>query len=314
MNKCCFFSILIPCFNSEKYIGVTIDSILSQGGQDFEVIVIDDHSTDDTYDVVKKLSDCESRIKLLRNKFNKGVSGARNFGASLAKGEWLCFLDSDDCYTQAALQNRKRAIEAYPDCNLFCGDFYLWSGDKNNKGPKQTELNAYWKSKYVDNDHHDFVLLTDTARDFIKAPLTHTGTTTIRKALFDKLGGFNTALKRCEDDHLWIRAAAASQQIVLIREADLLYRQHPHGLSAGGGSLTPWHPVMLRMLLRDPLLTEHRAQLRQKLSQECYFLSLHYRAKQDWRFAIRYALQSLTNAPFTMNKWRNLGAALVHRS
>ena len=89
-----YFSIIVPAFNRALLLRSALESILSQGCTDYEVIVVDDGSTDDTTSVVRSYS---SRIKFLQHQ-NRGPGAARNFGAEQAKGEYLAFLDSDDLW------------------------------------------------------------------------------------------------------------------------------------------------------------------------------------------------------------------------
>ena len=87
-------TVVIPVYNREKYVGIAVDSILSQTFPDFELLVIDDGSIDRSIDVVLSYSD--PRIRLVRNNTNLGVATTRNKGIQLARGEYLSFLDSDD--------------------------------------------------------------------------------------------------------------------------------------------------------------------------------------------------------------------------
>lgn len=89
-------SIIIPAYNVEKYIGECLDSLINQTLEDIEIIVINDNSSDRTLSIISDYLTKDSRIKLIDNKFNKGVSAARNEGLAIAKGEYIGFVDSDD--------------------------------------------------------------------------------------------------------------------------------------------------------------------------------------------------------------------------
>lgn len=88
-------SVIIPCYNAGAYLGDCLDSVLAQDELDFEVIVIDDGSIDNTWDVAKEYAKRDARIRVLHQE-NRGVSAARNLGLSAAKGEWITFVDGDD--------------------------------------------------------------------------------------------------------------------------------------------------------------------------------------------------------------------------
>ncbi|BCG60550.1 glycosyltransferase family 2 protein [Paenibacillus sp. URB8-2] len=106
----CVFSIIVPCFNLENIINITIESVLSQSFEDFELIVIDDGSTDKTLEVVKKYKQKDKRIKII-SKENGGVSSARNNGISSSLGEYILFLDGDDKITSDLLKNADEILK-----------------------------------------------------------------------------------------------------------------------------------------------------------------------------------------------------------
>ena len=91
-----FFSIIMPVFNTEKYLNKAIDSILNQSFINFELIIIDDASSDASYNICKSYADRDNRIKLIRNKTNLGVAKSRNKALSNISGVYLTFIDSDD--------------------------------------------------------------------------------------------------------------------------------------------------------------------------------------------------------------------------
>lgn len=97
-------SIITPTYNCAKFIGETIDSIIAQTYENWELIIVDDNSSDNTEEIVKQYKD--SRIKYYRNDSNKGAAVSRNFALSLAKGKWIAFLDSDDLWLPSKLEKQ----------------------------------------------------------------------------------------------------------------------------------------------------------------------------------------------------------------
>ena len=106
-------TVVIPVYNREKYVGIAVDSILSQTFSDFELLVIDDGSIDRSIDVVLSYSD--PRIRLVRSNTNLGVATTRNKGIQLARGEYLAFLDSDDWAYPERLAKQTTFLDNHPD-------------------------------------------------------------------------------------------------------------------------------------------------------------------------------------------------------
>jgi glycosyltransferase involved in cell wall biosynthesis len=104
-------SVVIPAYNREKVILRTIASVLVQTYHDFEVIVIDDASTDSTSDIVTSLAEKDERVSLVKHATNKGAQAARNTGIKNARGEWIAFLDSDDIWVPESLELRVAIAE-----------------------------------------------------------------------------------------------------------------------------------------------------------------------------------------------------------
>ena len=91
-------SVIMPAYNSSEYISESINSVLHQTYQNWELIIIDDHSTDNTVDIVKEYCSRDPRVKLVVSEANNGVAAARNIGLQVAKGKYIAFLDSDDLW------------------------------------------------------------------------------------------------------------------------------------------------------------------------------------------------------------------------
>ncbi len=116
-------SVLIPAYNAEKYIGDTIQSVLDQTFQDFEVIVLDDCSTDSTNEVVKGFGAKDDRIRLFKNKTNLGIAGTRNKLLEYASGKYLAILDADDLCHRDRLAIQSKFLEENSD-HILVGSYY----------------------------------------------------------------------------------------------------------------------------------------------------------------------------------------------
>ena len=139
-------SIITPAYNAEKYIGSTIESVLSQTYQNWEMLIVDDCSHDNTVKVVEEYCNIDTRIRLIKLSQNQGVAGARNTALSQAKGEYIAFLDSDDMWMPRKLDRQYHFMEEN-DYVLTYTSYQKYISDTNEKGkiicvPKKMTHNA----------------------------------------------------------------------------------------------------------------------------------------------------------------------------
>lgn len=114
-------SVIIPAYNAQEYLRDCLESVLAQSFQDYEVIVVNDGSTDRTLAIAERYAEKDSRIRVLTTS-NQGVSCARNHGIDMAKGEWITFLDSDDGLCQAALE-KLLSVASHHGCSIVKGEW-----------------------------------------------------------------------------------------------------------------------------------------------------------------------------------------------
>ena len=161
-------SIIVPVYNVEKYIEKCILSIKNQTLNDFECLIVDDGSKDNSIKIAKKLISNDDRFSILQ-KENGGLSDARNFGLKRAKGEYICFIDSDDYVEKDLLSLTYNKAKEY-DSDIVCFDLYYDFGDGNLKVSKGADYNNV--SSYKDNK--DIIFNNNSAnnklykRDFLK--------------------------------------------------------------------------------------------------------------------------------------------------
>lgn len=188
-----FFSIIIPLYNKETFISETLKSIAKQSFTDYEVIIINDGSTDNSLSVVQQLK--SEKIKVFQQK-NQGVSAARNHGISVAKGQFIALLDADDTWYINHLEELKKQINKFPNAGLYCNNYEILYS-------KSVKRNATFNFAYQKN-----CLIV---KDFFKASIINsvawTSAVAFSKEKFNSIGGFNTTLNTCEDLDLWLRLA-----------------------------------------------------------------------------------------------------------
>jgi len=125
-------SVIIPLFNKGFIISETLNSVLAQTFTDFEVIIIDDGSTDNGFEVVSQFSD--ERIKSFQQK-NKGTAAARNLGIEKSNGEFIAFLDADDYWFPNHLEELTKLAEQFPNCGVYCSRYQIKSTKKSVTNP-----------------------------------------------------------------------------------------------------------------------------------------------------------------------------------
>lgn len=183
-----FFSIIIPLFNKEKYISEALHSVLDQTFQDFEIIIIDDGSTDNSKLEVLKFKD--TKIKLYST-INSGVSAARNLGVYKSTGMYCAFLDADDLWKEFHLCNIKSLINKFPNNKVFSSSSIL-----------QTK-NRIKKLTYSINDIPEQNL--DYFKSSLRTSILHPSSLVIKKDTFIESKGFNKKFTHAEDTEYWFR-------------------------------------------------------------------------------------------------------------
>jgi glycosyltransferase involved in cell wall biosynthesis len=204
-------SVVIPVYNGAKTIQATINSVLNQTFSDFELIVIDDGSTDSTLQIISTIKD--DRLNVFSYP-NAGVSASRNRGIAKATGKYIAFLDSDDLWTSDKLELQLAALETTQAAIAYSWtDWIDESGQFLRPGGHIAESgNVYVK------------LLI---RDFIESgsnPL-------ILKQALDEVGNFDESISAAEDWDVWLRLAAR-YEFVAIPSPQILYRVSPNSLSS----------------------------------------------------------------------------------
>jgi glycosyltransferase involved in cell wall biosynthesis len=183
-------SVIIPTYNRGSFTVEAVKSVLAQTYKDYEIIVVDDGSTDDTKEKMKAFG---SQIRYIYQE-NKGPSAARNTGIKLAKGKYLAFCDSDDRFLPTKLEKQMKFIQQNPKC-LF---LYTWYYNVNEKG-EITKLRQPIACK--SKEHLQYCLF---ARRFT----IRTSTLIVHKKCFDKAGLFNEKYWYSQDWDMWLRLAA----------------------------------------------------------------------------------------------------------
>ena len=201
MKDTLLFSVIIPTYNRAKLLARAINSVIAQQESDWELIIVDDGSTDKTFQVVQKYLRTNKNIRYLRKR-NEGPSKARNKGARSAKGKFVTFLDSDDEYMSNHLSLRRKAINQKPSLSFLYGNF-------------KTKGSQYVPDKY------------DVSRLIHVSKVVSVGTFAIKRDLFLKLKGFKSIYS--EDSDLLKRARKIGVKPYKIKTATYIYHNTTPG-------------------------------------------------------------------------------------
>lgn len=189
------FSIVVPLYNKESYIRRTLESVVAQTFVDYELIVVDDGSTDDSYAVASNFLAGNTNNKIVRQK-NMGVASARNNGVLFSHGDYICFLDSDDWWEPSFLEEMDGLIRNYPNAGLYGTGFYLIKSGKKKVAPIGVN----------DDFHSGYINYCQTYARTLCMPIS-SSSVAIPRAVFDEFGGFRIGISLGEDFELWIRIA-----------------------------------------------------------------------------------------------------------
>lgn len=204
------FSIIMPYYKNRNIISRGVESVRNQTESDFELIIVDDGSFDDIEEYLISLND--NRIKLIKQR-NMGVAAARNNGIKISKGEWVCFLDSDDEWMPYHLEEINNMQQKFP-----YNDFYLTSHirEGNTIEYSNAKIPDYYEDIFV---VEDMIGLINRIGNVV-----HTNSVCIRKGLILRCGGFVQNINKGEDTDLWYRCMLLSGVVVSKRTTTIYHR------------------------------------------------------------------------------------------
>lgn len=208
-------SVVIPLYNKEKHIGASLKSVLDQSYQPYEIIIINDGSSDKSLDIVSNFT--HPTIKIHSQK-NTGVAAARNLGIQLSRSNYIAFLDADDIWHKDFLLHIKEAVEEFPEHKIYASAIVF----EVSKNIKHTASYTEIKKKPIQ------ILSYFTSS--LKHSLLYSSSIVVHKSIFDQLGYFNPKLKTGEDTDMWIRMGLKND-VVFISKPLSLYRYTSNSLS-----------------------------------------------------------------------------------
>ena len=218
-------SIIIPCYNAEKWITETIISALAQTWQNKEIIVVDDGSTDNTYLFAKRFE--SPNVKVI-SQINQGASGARNCAFREAQGDFLQYLDADDLLSPQKIEEQVILLQQNPHGMVaVCGTVHFYDGDK----PEQGILEDGWPM--VDSDDPLNWLIELLGGDG-RGGMVHPGAWLVPRIVADAAGLWDEQTSTDDDGEYFARVVLASTGIRRAKSGISYYRKHRNGNSLSG--------------------------------------------------------------------------------
>ncbi len=274
-------SIVVPTYNCAAFLPSSIGSILAQTYDSYEIIVINDGSTDNTSEVLQPFM---QKIRYIQLEQNRGGAAARNIGIRSARGKYIAFFDADDLWLPEKLQTDIGYFNRYPDVSMVC-------------------------SRHINMDEHGKVFDEAPGKQlpsgnvfsqlFSEQNFVITSSVTVRKEVFEAVGVFDEELVNCQDWDLWLRIAFHFK-VAGINKPLVKYRHNPHSLSKNRNSVLKYQKVVIEKAYHAFKGGEHgisEALYKKRLASHYAKVGRYYlrtgdtrRARENFALSLKYSL------------------------
>ena len=293
------FSVIIPTYNQADFLRDALDSVLKQTYQDYEIVVVNNHSTDHTLDVIQQVNN--GRIRVINYQNNGIIGAARNIGIKATTGDYIAFLDSDDTWHPTKLKRVSEVISADPQLGLICHDQEIM------RDGKMAKISRYGPPGSLQASLHDYLVIVGNCIS--------TSATAVARRYVVEAGLFSEeeSLITVEDYDLWVRLSDLCS-FHFIRE--VLGTQYLHSSSSSANA---------EMHLRSQLaiLEKHRiemenlkrpyskSELRIRNAKVFFGAARQYHRTGAMKNAFRYYLRTFKAYPLYQNTYAGLGLLMV---
>ena len=248
-------SVVIPSYNYGRFVAEAIESVQRQTFSDWECIVVDDGSTDETDAVVSEIAHLDSRVRLVQQP-NRGLSAARNAGIETSSGRFIQFLDADDRIETRKLELQVAYLEQHPHVDIIYGNVVYLS---DTRGVGMTGSGTEWMHPLHGRGNAVLLSLVESNALVVNAAL-------IRSKLADRVGGFNESLPAVEDWDYWLRAAAEGAWFEFhpLEDTAAVVRVHSHSMMTDSVRMLSARLAMRQDLagrVDDALILDRNAEL-----------------------------------------------------
>ncbi len=278
------FSVIIPLYNKAPYVAKAIQSVLAQTFRDYELIVVDDGSKDDSAAIAAQTIEGRSHCRLIRQE-NAGVSMARNNGVEALQGDYLCFLDADDWWAPTFLEEMSKLIGEFPDAGIYGTNYIIVNETKHKTRVAPIGVEHGFEKGYIN--------YCQVYAKTLVMPL-WTGAVCIPRQVFFEMHGFPKGIKLGEDFMLWIHISL-KYKVAFLNKPLSYYNQDVDVINRGVGRLHKPEEHMLWNLTDLEPLEHSNSDYKQLIDNlrtydlypYCLFKEYHDRAaveleKVDW--------------------------------
>lgn len=235
------FTVAMPAYNASRTIGAAIRSVLAQTRSDFELLVVDDGSQDDTIAQVARFED--ERVRLFQQE-NSGPGAARNMAINAGRGRYVSMLDSDDLWLPTYLETMAALLDSDPEIGLAYTNAWVLD-DATGRIRHTTAMHYQHPPRDPPRDPLAFLALLLKRGNFIFT------STTVRRTALERVGLFEAVLKPAEDYGLWLRIVAGGFRAVRTPGNLAVYRKHPGSLSTNEVALLEGERGSVRMVAEE---------------------------------------------------------------
>jgi glycosyltransferase involved in cell wall biosynthesis len=264
-------TIIIPTYNSSRFIRRTIGSVIAQTFRDWELIIIDDCSKDNTELVVREFTKFDKRIKFLKTPENSGGPATpKNIGVEKAEGEYIAFLDHDDEWFPEKLEKQLRVFQNSKDENLGLVSCYINLVDEKTK--KTTTKIKNFKEK-------DILFFLSQYNFFVTSSCIM-----IRKSVFDKVGKFDNHFSVSDDWDMWLRIIRSNYKVSLVKEFLVNYYTNGNNLSRLSN---------IEIQKKEFDLLKEKSNEKDFRIRENWFLGYYYFVQKKYSLSRKYHMETM---------------------
>ena len=220
------FSVIMPLYNKAPYVAKAVGSVLAQTFTDYELIIVDDGSKDDSAAIAAHAIEGNENCRLISQE-NAGVAVARNNGVAASQGDYLCFLDADDWWELTFLEEMDKFINAFPDAGIYGTNYTIVNETKRKTGVAPVGVDDGFEKGYIN--------YCQVYAKTLAMPL-WTGAVCVQRKVFDEMQGFPKGIKLGEDFLLWIRIAL-KYKVAFLNKPLSYYNQDVEAANRGVGRL-----------------------------------------------------------------------------